>query len=161
MSRLSLSKYWERLYTELRSAFREEHTSHEVAGSFSVGVFVAVLPSMGLGLLLFLFLTRLSERISSIAIFSSALVINPLVKAPMYVASFWIGVWFFGPIPGTAGGNLGDAVAVAVRMISGFVVIAIGAAVIGYVTVYVLVTEYRKHDIEVVEEIVDDDLLPE
>ena len=161
MLRLSPSKYWTRFYSELRAAFREEHTPHEVAGSFSIGVFIAVLPSMGLGLLVFLYLSRVFRRISRIAIFSSALVINPLVKAPMYVAAFWIGAWVFGPVSGTVGGNLADAVAVAARMVSGFVVIAFVTAAIGYLVVYVLVTQHRKRDVEIVEEIVDDDLLPE
>lgn len=161
MLRSSTSKYWRRFYAELRAAFREEHTPNEVAGSFSIGVFIAVLPSMGLGLLVFLYLSRVSRRISRIAIFSSALVINPLVKAPMYVASFWIGAWLFGPVPGTASGNFADAVAVAVRMVSGFVVIAFVSALIGYLVVYVLVTQHRKRDVEVVKEIVDDDLLAE
>ena len=155
------SRYWTRFYSELRAAFREEHTPHEIAGSFSIGVFIAVLPSMGLGLLVFLYLARISRRISRIAIFSSALVINPLVKAPMYVAAFWIGAWIFGPVPGTVGGTLADAIAVAARMISGFVVIAFVTAAIGYSVVYVLVTEHRKRDVEIVEEVVDDDLLAE
>jgi uncharacterized protein (DUF2062 family) len=161
MPRSSLSKYWNRIRSELRSAFQEEHTPHEVAGSFSIGVFVAVLPSLGLGLVLFLYLSRVSDRISSIAIFSSALVINPLVKAPMYVAAFWIGTWAFGPVGVTVGASLADAVAVAVRMVSGFVVIAFVTAAIGYAVVYVLVTEHRKRDVEIVEEVVDDELLPE
>jgi len=161
MNRRSLSEYGEQIRTKLQSAFREEHTSHEVAGSFSIGLFVVVLPSMGLGLLLFLFLTRLSERISPIAIFSTGLVINPLVKAPMYIAAFWIGTRFFGPVRGTAGGSSADAIAVAIRMVSGFVVLGIVLAAVGYVVVYVLVTEYRKREIEIVEEIVDDDLLAE
>lgn len=161
MPRSSLSKYWNRIRSELRSAFREKHTPHEVAGSFSIGVFVAVLPSLGLGLLLFLYLSRASDRISSIAIFSSALVINPLVKAPMYVASFWIGAWIFGPVGGPVGTNLADAISVAVRMISGFVVVAFATATVGYGLVYLLVIEHRKRDVEIVEEVVDDDLLSE
>ena len=161
MSRASLSKYWRRFQSELRAAFQEKHTPHEVAGSFSIGVFIAVLPSMGLGLLVFLYLSRAFRRISRIAIFSSALAINPLVKAPMYVASFWIGMWVFGPIPDAGSASLADAVAVAARMISGFVVIAFVSALIGYLVVYVLVTQYRKRDLEIVEEIVDDDLIAE
>ena len=77
----------------------------------------------------------------------------------MYVAAFWIGVWAFGPVGDAPGGSLADAIAVAVRMVSGFVVLGLVLAALGYVVVYLLVTEYRKRDIELVEEVVDDDLI--
>ncbi|MFQ3285333.1 MAG: hypothetical protein ACI9TI_001724 [Natronomonas sp.] len=155
-----VSRYRQRVYAEFEAAFAEQHTPHQVAGSFSIGVFVTTLPSLGLGLVFFLFLTRLSDRISPIAIFSSALVINPLVKAPMFVAAFWIGTRLLGPTE-TASGGFAEATAVATRMISGFVVIGVAIAAAGYVVVYVLVTQYRKRDVELVEEILDDELLAE
>jgi len=161
MGKSSVSRYRKRIRSEFEAAFAEEHTPHEIAGSFAIGVFVTTLPSLGLGLLFFVFLARLSARISSIAIFSSALVINPLVKAPMFVAAFWLGTRMLGPASETASGSVSEATAVAIRMISGFVVLGVVIAAVGYVTVYVFVTEYRKRDIELVEEIVDDDLLPE
>lgn len=157
----SLSGYWGRVRSELEAAFAETHTPHEVAGSFAIGVFVTTLPSAGLGLVVFLFLVRLSDRISSIAIFSSGIVINPLVKAPMYIAAFWIGTWVLGPTGTATGGNIADTTGIAVRMISGFVVLGVAIAAIGYVSVYLLMTEYRKWDMEIVEEIIDDELLAE
>lgn len=161
MVRSSLSKYWGRVHSELQAAFAEKHTPREVAGSFSIGVFVTTLPSLGLGLVFFLLLTRLSDRISSIAIFSSALVINPLVKAPMFIAAFWIGTRLLGPASDTSNGSLVDATAIAVRMISGFVVLGVVVAAAGYIAVYVLITEYRKREVDLVEDVLDDDLLAE
>lgn len=159
MVRSSISKYRKRVYSELEAAFKETHTPHEIAGSFSIGVFVTTIPSVGLGLVLFLILARLSDRISRIAIFSSAFVINPFVKAPMFVAAFWIGSRVLGPIDSVPGSNVTDATVIAVRMITGFVVLGILIAVVGYIVVYILVTEYRKRDVEIVETIIDDDLL--
>lgn len=156
-----VSRYRRRVQSELEAAFAERHTPHQVAGSFSIGVFVTTLPSLGLGLVFFLFLTRLSDRISPIAIFSSALVINPLVKAPMFVAAFWIGTRLLGPTVTVSGGGFAEATAVATRMVSGFVVIGFGIATVGYIVVYVLVTQYRRRDIELVETVVDDELLEE
>jgi uncharacterized protein (DUF2062 family) len=160
MVRESLSVYRRRIYGELEAALAATHTPHEIAGSFAIGVFVVVLPSLGLGLLLFLFLVRLSDRISSIAIFSSAIVINPLVKAPMYITAFWIGTRLLGPSDSPTG-TLAEATAVAVRMLSGFFVLAAVIAVVGYLVVYVAVTVYRRRDAEIVETIVDDELLSE
>jgi uncharacterized protein (DUF2062 family) len=156
-----VSRYRRRVRSELEAAFAERHTPHQVAGSFSIGVFVTTLPSLGLGLVFFLFLTRLSDRISPIAIFSSALVINPLVKAPMFVAAFWIGTRLLGPLSAPPGEGVAEATAVATRMISGFVVIGFGVAAAGYAVVYVLVTQYRRRDIELVEAVVDDEFLGE
>lgn len=155
------SRYGRRVRSELEAAFAERHTPHQVAGSFSIGVFVTTLPSLGLGLVFFLFLTRLSDRISPIAIFSSALVINPLVKAPMFVAAFWIGTRLLGPLPAPPGEGVAGATAVATRMVSGFVVIGFGVAAVGYVVVYGLVRAYRRRDVELVEEIIDDEFLEE
>ena len=160
MSR-SLSGYWERVRSELESAFAEKHTPHEVAGSFAIGVFVTTLPSAGLGLVFFLVLVRLSDRISSIAIFSSAIMINPLVKAPMFIAAFWIGTRLLGPTGTATGGNIVDTTGIAVRMIAGFIILGVAIAAIGYVGVYLLMTEYRKRDIAIVEEVIDDELLAE
>lgn len=155
----SLSKYRKRIRSAFEDAFAEKHTPHQVAGSFSIGVFITTLPSLGLGLVFFLFLTRLSDRISPIAIFSSALVINPLVKSPMFIAAYWIGSRLLGPVALTSSDDLADATAIAARMISGFVVIGVVVAAVGYVVVYVLVTQYRKREVEIVEEIIDDELL--
>jgi uncharacterized protein (DUF2062 family) len=155
----ALSKYRKRVRSTFEDAFAETHTPHQVAGSFSIGVFITTLPSLGLGLVFFLFLTRLSDRISPIAIFSSALVINPLVKSPMFIAAFWIGSRLLGPVALTSSNDLADAAAIAARMISGFVVIGVVVAVVGYIIVYVLVTQYRKREIGIVEEVIDDELL--
>lgn len=161
MVRSSIAKYRKRIYSELEAAFKEVHTPHEIAGSFSIGVFVTTIPSVGLGLVFFLILARLSDRISRIAIFSSALVINPFVKAPMFVAAFWIGTRVLGPIGGASGDGLTEATIIATRMITGFVVLGLLIAAVGYVVVYFLVTEYRKRDVEIVETIIDDDFLAE
>lgn len=161
MVRVRVSTYWRRIQGELEAAFAEEHTPHEVAGSFSIGVFVTTLPSLGLGLVFFLALVRLTERVSKLAIFASALAINPLVKAPMYVAAFWIGGRMLGPMRAAPPGSVTEASAIAVRMMAGFFVLGVFVAVAGYLAVYLLVTEYRKRDLEVVEDVVDDDLLPE
>lgn len=161
MGWFSFSRYRKLIRSEFEAAFAEKHTPHQVAGSFSIGVFVTTLPSLGLGLVFFLFLTHLYDRISPIAIFSSALVINPLVKAPMFIAAFWIGVQLLGPIPTVSSGSLADATAISVRMISGFIILGFGLAGVGYIVIYILVSQYRRRDIEIVKTVIDDELLDE
>lgn len=156
-----LGTYWTKARAELRRAFAEQHTPHEVAGSFAIGVFVTTLPTGGLGLGLFWLLTRLSSRISPIAIFSSVLVINPLVKAPMYVAAFWVGTLMFGRSPTSLEASAESAVAVAVMTVSGFVVFGIMAGIIGYAIVYAMTSTYQARELHLVDELVDDDLLTE
>lgn len=150
--------YWHRLRDEFRKAFAEHHTPHEVAGSYALGIFVTVLPSLGIGILFFLLLIRLTDRVSKIAIFAAAITINPVVKAPMYVAAFWIGNRLLGGgAIGPQGGVAGSAPGVAVRMILGFVVLGFALGAVSYAVVYVLVTQYRRRELEVVEEVVDDE----
>lgn len=162
MVRGRLSAYWQRIRDELRIAFAEEHSPHEVAGSFAIGVFITTMPSMGLGVLLFFLFARLSERISKVAIFASVVVINPLVKPPMYVAAFWIGTRLLG---GDAiGGEAGVAASagnVALRTGVGFLLLATTFAAVGYVAMYALTAQYRRRELEFVEELVDDTLLDE
>ena len=156
-----LGAYWTKVHAELRRAFAEQHTPHEVAGSFAIGVFVTTLPTGGLGLGLFWLLTRLSARISSIAIFSSVLLINPLVKAPMYVAAFWIGSLVLGRSPTSLEVSPEGAVSVALMTVSGFVVFAIGVAIVGYAIVYTMTRAYQARKLHIVDELVDDGLLAE
>ncbi len=156
-----LGTYWTKARAELRRAFAEQHTPHEVAGSFAIGVFVTTLPTGGLGLGLFWLLTRLSARISSIAIFSSVLVINPLVKAPMYVAAFWVGSLIFGRSPTSLEASAEGAVSVALMTVSGFVVFGIGVAIVGYAIVYGMTRAYQARELHIVDELVDDELLAE
>ncbi|MFC6755964.1 DUF2062 domain-containing protein [Halomicroarcula sp. GCM10025894] len=66
-----------RVRERLESAFLEDHSPRQVAASFSVGLFITALPTLGTGLLLFVLLATVFKQLSKIALFASVLVLNP------------------------------------------------------------------------------------
>lgn len=148
---------------ELEKSFSEDYTPHEVASSFAFGAFVTVLPTLGVGLVLFVVVSWLFERVNRIALFASALVFNPLVKSGMYMASLTIGIILLGPVPNvsmvrislTAGPDL------LIRLLVGNVIVAVVTMFLSYLLVYRLMLAYRTTALgetidEAVEDIVDE-----
>ena len=138
---------------EIQRSFSEEHTVRETAGSFSVGVFITMLPTLGTGLLAFVALAWASSRINKAALLASVVVFNPAVKWGVYAASFTLGVAILGPVPGVTPAEVSFAAGpeIVARLVVGNVILAVVAAVPSYVVCYRLVEAYRARDIDVVE----------
>lgn len=143
-----------------RDALLGEYTPRQVAGSFAIGAFVAVLPTAGLGLLLFVYLSRTVAWINSVALFANAVVFNPPVKWGVYVLSVAVGVVLLGPVEA---GTVADVTAGEVsgaagrelflRLLVGNVVLAVLATPVAYAVVYRLALRYDASEVgEVVEE---------
>lgn len=148
-----LGAYRLRIKTELESSFRETHSPREVAGSFSLGIFITALPTLGTGLVLFVVLAILFDRISKIALFASVLVLNPVLKWGVYASSFWLGSLILGPVPGVDLWSLSYSMgpAILTRLLLGNVILAVVFALVSYVVVLKLVREYRAREIDPVE----------
>ncbi|WP_280536340.1 DUF2062 domain-containing protein [Halopenitus sp. POP-27] len=149
-----------RIRSGLHDAFAETHTPREIAGSFSFGVFVTMLPTLGVGLLLFALLVWLFDGVSKLAFVAAVLLVNPLVKSGVYVVSFAIGVIVLGPIEGANVGTIGVAALsssagreIAVRLLVGNVILSVATIVPSYVICFRLVEAYRARDVAIVEEI--------
>ena len=127
-----------RLRAALGRALREEHTPHEVAASFSLGTFITMLPTLGTGLISFVFLVSLTDRLSKIALFASVLVFNPVVKWGVYALSFTIGVFLLGPVDGVSPSNvsLSSGSDIVTRLLVGNVILALLVMPISYVAAY-------------------------
>ncbi len=130
----------------LVEAFVEEYTPREVAFSFSVGVFITALPTLGTGLLMFLVLGFLFSRLSKIAMFASVIPLNPVVKWGFYAASFSLGTLLLGPVPGVSfeGVSLSAGPGILARLWLGNLILAILSAAIAYVVGLRLVVEFRE-----------------
>ena len=160
-----VGEYRRRIHDELKRAFADDHTPREVAGSFAVGVFITMLPTLGTGLLLFVVLVALFKSISKIALFASVIVFNPVVKWGVYAASFTLGTLLLGPVEGVtmADVSLSAGPEIVVRLLVGNLILAVVATVLGYVVVYRLVVSYREQLEpleEAIEEVVDRTLGP-
>lgn len=139
-------RYRDRVRREFTAAFREEHTPHEVAASFTIGVFVTSMPTGGLGIGLFFVFAYWLSWISKPAIFASVAVLNPFVKPIVYLGSLQLGAFVLG-----TGGLLPDestatesSIAFVQQLVVGNLLIALTLAAIGYVVVLQLMYAHRR-----------------
>lgn len=152
MVRGSVRQRLDRVRRELHRAFAEEHSTREVAGSFSLGVFITMLPTLGTGLLVFLVIAWLTDRVSKIALFASVLVFNPVVKWGVYAASFTLGVVILGPVEGVTPAEVSFSAGpeIVTRLLVGNLILAVVAAVPSYFVCYRLVEAYNAREIDIV-----------
>ncbi|MFP8956084.1 DUF2062 domain-containing protein [Natrialbaceae archaeon A-CW3] len=150
MVRERLVRYRDRIRRELLRAFREEHTPHEIAASFAIGIFITAMPSGGLGIGLFFLFVYWWSWVSKTAIFASVVVLNPLIKPAVYLASYHVGAFIFGtePVLTVNNGHLDTVLMIIQFVLVGNLIIAIGLAVASYVTVYHLTLAHRKRKAE-------------
>lgn len=143
--------YRARIRETLEQALTEDHTPHEIAVSFAFGAFVTMLPTLGTGLVLFVAVAAVVDRVSKIALFAPVLVFNPAVKWGVYGTSFWLGSVMLGPaMSGTLTGiSLSAGPDVLLRLVVGNLVLAVIVGVASYVLVLRLAREYRRRTIEV------------
>lgn len=146
MVRARLAVYRNRIRTELEKAFIEERPPHDVAASFAIGVFITALPTLGAGLLLFVAIAYLSDRVSKIALFASVVVLNPVAKWGVYGTSFWVGSRLLGPVPGVTLSEITYSAGpdLLLRLLVGNLILAVVLAIIGYVVVLRLINEFRR-----------------
>jgi uncharacterized protein (DUF2062 family) len=146
MLRRRVSRTRDRVKDRLVTAFVEKHTSQEVAFSFSLGVFITALPTLGVGVLVFFVLAFLFDRLSKIALFASVLILNPVVKWGVYGTSYSLGRLLLGPAPGVSfeSVSLSMGVDVLVRLWLGNLILATAFAIVAYVAGLRLINEFRR-----------------
>lgn len=146
MLRGRADEYADRIREALHDAFTEDHTPREVAGSFAIGTFITMMPTWGTGVLLFFVIVYITDRVSKIALFASVVVFNPVVKWGVYAASFALGVFLLGPVPGVSLTDVSPSAGpeIVIRLLVGNLILAIIATVLAYVIVYRLVVRFRE-----------------
>ncbi|WP_122088417.1 DUF2062 domain-containing protein [Halalkalicoccus subterraneus] len=157
MLRERLSSYRAGIEAEFEAISAEGHPPHDIAASFAVGVFITALPTLGAGLLLFVLIAAVFERVSKLALFASVLVLNPVAKWGVYAASFWLGTLLLGPAPGARRSDVSFSAGpeIATRLLLGNAILAVVFTVVGYLLALRFVRACRRRDIEAAE------LLPE
>jgi uncharacterized protein (DUF2062 family) len=132
----------------LWEAFTEEHSTEEVAGSFSLGVFITMLPTLGTGFIAFVALAAFVDRLSKIALVASAVVFNPVVKWGVYALSLSLGFFLLGPVEGISvtDASLNAAPEVLLRLLVGNLILAVVAAIPSYFIAYQVVDRYRRDE---------------
>jgi uncharacterized protein (DUF2062 family) len=134
-----LTSYPSLVRSRLRSAFTAEYSPQSTGISFAVALFIIALPNLGLGVLLVGAIGYLVEWANPRALSAAVVVLNPVVKSGVYVASFALGVAILGPVPGMFAGDVTFSAgsAVLLRLLVGNLILATAFALVGYaVAVY-------------------------
>ncbi|ELZ00031.1 DUF2062 domain-containing protein [Natrialba asiatica] len=140
-----LGHYREEALHKLTVAIQEEHTPHEVAVSFAIGIFVTTLPTGGLGIGLFFVFSALWSWICKPALFASVAVLNPFVKPAVYLSSVHVGGVLLGTNPIRSHETIAESATVtAHQLIVGNVVLATILSAISYVIVRRLTRLHRR-----------------
>ena len=158
MVRARVNEYVARVRVALHDSFTQEHTPREIAGSFALGTFITMLPTWGVGVLVFFVLARIFAWVNRIALFASVVVFNPVVKWGVYASSFALGFFLLGPVDGFGVGDVpstGDGSEILVRLLIGNTILAVVATVVAYLAVHRLVVAYNDRQMPVVEETVE------
>lgn len=130
-----LTSYPSVVRSQLRTAFTAEYSPQSTGLSFAIGLFVIALPNLGVGVLVVGAIGYLVEWANPRALSAAVVMLNPVVKSGVYVASFALGVAVLGPGPGIFTGNitLSAGPQVLVRLIVGNLILATAFALVGYV----------------------------
>lgn len=148
-----LREYRAKVTEALKESFQEEHSPKETALSFSLGIFITCLPTFGAGLIVFALISKISSKINKIALFSSILVINPVIKPLFYLGSVPIGSFILsGGLQPTT-----EPQEILAHLIAGSVAIGISLSILGYFIAVKAVERYQE-PIDEIEEIIQEEL---
>lgn len=159
MVRARFKRLLARVREEIFRSITEDYTRQQVATSFAIGTFITMLPTLGIGLLVFLVLDYLFDWINRVALFANAIVFNPFVKWGIYAVGLLIGFLLLGPVEGasiTAIPTLQDGSDLLVRLAVGHAILTVGVTVGAYVVVDRLLAAYESHQFPVVEETIEE-----
>jgi len=152
-----LGRIRNRLRDAIEASFDDEQPPEQIAGSFAIGVFLTTLPTLGTNIILMVILASRVAWINTVALFSSGVVINPLVKWGLYAVSVPLGIYLLGPIDGGLAVelSLSGNRPLLLRLVVGSALLAVVVAAISYGLVRQMVIAYRRRNLTVVEEVVD------
>lgn len=120
-------------------------SARNVALSFAIGTFVALLPTLGFGFFFCLLLLILIPRLHKPGMLSAFIVWNPLVQIPLYTLSIYIGTLLFSDLPvmGFEVTFMDHVYNFTRRVLIGNVIVTSVVACISYMVVYILIRAYK------------------
>ena len=139
--------YFTKVRRELAKSFDDSHSDREIAASFSIGVFITSLPTLGTGFLVFAILMKSFAWISNLAMIASAVVLNPIVKPVFWIASINLGALI---ITGQLAFTRNPETAVTYLIVGNLIIAVISASVAYYLSLGA-VKRYRQEIEQVVK----------
>lgn len=139
---------WDEVQSGLRAAVTADRPPRQVAGSFAFALFLVALPNLGVSLVLLGAIGYRIDRADSRAFTAAALILNPLVKGGVYVASLLLGSFLLGPVPGGFTRlSLEMSRHVLARLLIGNLLLAAAIGMVGYVLLrYAIRNVHRLRD---------------
>lgn len=138
----------------IKSIFKLEDSPKRIASAFSLGIFIAFSPAIGLHTISCFFFAWLF-RLNKLVVFTAAFINNPWTIVPMYGFCLWLGVKITGSeitTPQIAWNELTAASAYLIlkpyfwSFIAGTLVVGVAAAIISYFFIYWVVVRYRNKE---------------
>jgi len=133
-----IGKYWEKAKSEIVDSIREDYTPHETAFSFALGTFIVLIPTSAMGLFILGAIAVTFERINRIALFSTALVFNPVVNMAFYSLSYFTGslIFWISTIPDLDLFSLTQTFTLSQNLILGSIITALPISLVSYLIVH-------------------------
>ena len=146
MGQSRLLDYHNRVQDTLRTAFGGEHPPRLTAASFALGLFLIALPNLGASVVILAGIGYRYEWLDPAALVASVVILNPFVKALVYVGSFTLGTFLLGPV-GVAPENasLSAGWDVVIRLLVGNLIIAAVFAAVGYAVALYGISAIRQY----------------
>ena len=136
-----------RLIGFVQKLANENSTPHSIAIGFTLGTFIAILPTPGFGAFLALSLTLVFKKVNRLAVIVSITLWNPLLLVPLYYLSYLLGsVLLARPI------NPQDEISL-YEMLSeytysfllGNIILGVVISIVSYLGIYYLMTVFTRH----------------
>lgn len=139
--------YRDTVQTRLRATFVQDHPPHLVGVSFSIGVFMTTLPTLGTGLIVLGAIGYRYAWANNLALFAAVVVLNPIAKTGVYSMSFILGTVLLGPAPGVTNPELTMTAGreILIRLLVGNAIFAAVFALLGYGLAHYGARSYRRY----------------
>ena len=136
----------QRLVAFVQKLAHENSTPTSIALGFTLGSFIAILPTPGFGALLAISLTLVFKGINRLAVIVSVTIWNPLLLVPLYYLSYLLGsLLSASPVDMTQELSLYEMLSQYTGIfLLGNIILAVIIAVCSYVGIYHLMTSYYR-----------------
>ena len=143
----SRQKIKQRFVDFIQKLANENSTPTSIALGFTLGTFIAILPTPGFGAFLAISFTLIFKNINRLAVIVSVTIWNPLLLVPLYYLCYLLGSLLLAkPIDLHEELSLYELLSqYTTAFLVGNIILASIIALISYVGVYHLMTEYTRH----------------
>ncbi len=138
---------YKKIIKKFNSIIDIKDSPHSIALGFAIGTFINFLPTPGLNIILCFLVVLFYDKVNKYSLFSTILIWNPFVMAPVYFGSYALGDVLFGSAPIVKYNTLimNTLYEFSRRYLVGNLIIAMTATVIAYFLVKFIVKKVQSN----------------